>query len=95
MKSALPPVCRDANAKTHIVVTVGHKWVTCVMFGVPIRLVQLPVDDHGLVELLYEGQPYPLKRAVRLFKQYGRESHGMTGGAKEALIEVSQRKEAA
>jgi hypothetical protein len=43
--------------------------------------------------LKHEGQPYPLKRAIRLFKQYGKESHGMTGGAKEALLEVSQRKE--
>lgn len=80
----LHPVCRDANARTHLIATVGHKWLTCVVIDFPVRLVQLPVKDHGLVPMLYQGQPYPVKRAVKLLRRYGKD-HGITEGAAHAL----------
>lgn len=86
--STLPPVCRDSHSHTHLVVTVGRKWLTCVMLDFPIRLVQLPVDDHGLVPLEFLGKFYPLARAVKLFKRYGKGDHGITDGAAVALEEL-------
>lgn len=80
----LYPVQRDRAARVHLVSTVGHKWVTCVVIDFPIRLEQLPVEKHGLVPMLFRGEPYPVKRAVKLFRRYAKE-HGITEGAREAL----------
>jgi hypothetical protein len=80
----LHPVQRDAQSRAHLIAKTGHKWLTCVVIDFPIRLVQLPVHDHGLQPLLYNDMPYSLKRAVRLFRRYVKE-HGITDGAKQAL----------
>lgn len=81
----LHPVQRDASARVHIIATQGYKHLTCIVIDYPIRLVQLPVDAHGLQPMGYRGEPYPLKRAVRLFRRYAREDHGITEGARSAL----------
>lgn len=84
----LYPVQRDPSSRVHLVVTEGRKWVTCVMLDYPIRLVQLPLDAHGLTTLMLRtpkgSEQYPLKRALRLFRQFAKE-HGITDGAKAAL----------
>lgn len=84
-KPILHPVQRDASARVHIIATQGYKHLTCVVIDYPLRLVQLPVEDHGLSPLTYRGEPYPLKRAVKLFRRYAREDHGITEGARSAL----------
>lgn len=83
------PVQRDDNARVHVIAKEGHKWLTCVVLDYPIRIVQLPVDDHGLIPLLYKGAPYPLKRAVRLFRSYTKD-HGITDGARDALAALKE-----
>lgn len=91
MKPSLPlhPVQRDANGRVHLVTTQGHKWLTCVVIDFPIRLVQLPADDHRLIPLTLTRadrvDPYPVKRAIMLLRRYAKESHGITDGAKAAL----------
>jgi hypothetical protein len=83
-KPALHPVQRDRNARTHLIATVGHKWIHAVVLDYPVRLAQLPLHDHGLQPMTFRGEPYPLKRAVRMFRRYAKE-HGVTEGAQHAL----------
>lgn len=90
----LHPVRRDGNARVHLVSKIGHKWITCIVIDFPIHLVQLPVREHYLTALTLrtsKGEElYPLKRAIRLFKRYAKESHGITEGAKAALDELKE-----
>lgn len=90
MKPVLHPVQRDANSRVHLIVGVGHKWLSCVILDRPIRVVQLPIADHGLHTLKHEGKPYPLKRAIRLFRHFSKFHMGITDGAKNALTELKE-----
>jgi hypothetical protein len=94
----LHPVCRNANSRVHIVVTVGHKHLTCVTLPEgtgEIHLVQLDPFDHGLIELQLRKpdgsfELYPVKRAIRTFMRFAKEK-GITQGAREALEELKQK----
>lgn len=84
MKPNLHPVQRDANSRVHLISTVGHKWLTCVVLDYPVRVTQLPIEDTGLQPLTLHGELYPLKRAVRLFRRYSKDN-GATESAQKAL----------
>lgn len=85
----LHPVQRDRNARVHLIAKEGHKWLTCVAIDFPIRLVQIPVHDHGLQPLMLDGKLYPPRRAVRMIRGFIKD-HGITDGAREALAELKE-----
>lgn len=94
----LHPVCRNANSRVHIVVTVGRKHLTCVVLpegSGEIHLVQLDPFDHDLVELhlrKHDGtvEPYPVKRAVKSFLHFAK-NRGITDGARAALSALKEK----
>lgn len=79
---------RDEHAKALLLFKRGHKLLHLLMIAPPVRVVQLEkAEERHFTPLLYKGQPYPLKRAVRRFKHAGKEL-GITDAAKAVLREL-------
>lgn len=54
-----------------------------------LSLIKVPVcDEKHFSPIEYKGKPYPVKRAVRLFKAAGRK-YGMTKMTKRYLAEAA------
>ena len=50
-----------------------------------LRIRKIPkTEARYFSDLEYKGKPYPVKRAVRLYKQYGK-TYGITKAARKAL----------
>lgn len=91
-----PEILRDHNAHALIVFKEGRTYLHAIaLHQPPVRLVKVPLlERRHLQPLEYRGRPYPIARAVRLFRRAGREL-GITDGAVAALREIDQaRKEA-
>lgn len=84
--NAVPAIVRDANGHALLVLKEGRtKLHAIALHTPPVRIVKLERRvQRELVDLSYKGKPYPLKRAVRLFRTAGR-TFGITGSAREAL----------
>ena len=72
----------------------GTKWskVLTIDAGKQSGLVihKVPkTDQRYMTPLLHKGKPYPIKRALRHFRKFGK-THGITGGAKKLLQEVAK-----
>ena len=81
-------IFRDQNSKAIILFKRGHKKLHCLMIAPPVRVVKMEkVEERYFTPLTRKGEPYPLKRAVRLFRNAGREL-GITDGAKSVLKEL-------
>ena len=81
-----PEVLRDGNAHALIVFKQGRRWLRALaLHAPPVRVVKLEHTERcHLQPLLYRGQPYPLRRALRHFKQAGR-TLGITDSARAVL----------
>lgn len=78
-------VLMNRNSRTHIVFKTGRLYMHAVALDGHVRLVQLPlIERRHLKPVLYKGQPYPLKRAVRKLLAAGK-TLGITDGARSAL----------
>jgi hypothetical protein len=84
-----PEVLQDHNAHALLVFKAGRAWLHAVaLHQPPVRLVKLPlIELRHLRPLEYHGRPYPLARALRLFRRAGRE-FGITDGAAAALRSI-------
>ena len=93
----VPEILRDSNAHTLLVFKEGRTYLHAIaLHQPPVRVVKLPrLERRHLRPLEYRGRPYPLARALRLFRRAGREL-GITGGAAVALrsIDHTRKKEA-
>lgn len=76
----------DHNCATALVIKQTKTYLFIIQvepFGLRVR--KIPVaDEKNFTELEYHGKPYPLKRAVRLYKKYGKK-YGITKPARKAL----------
>lgn len=91
-----PAILVDHNAHALLVFKEGRTYLHAIaLHQPPVRLVKMPIlERRHLRPLEYHGRPYPLARAVRLFRRAGREL-GITDGAAAALRLIdSARKEA-
>ncbi len=86
-----PEILRDRNAHALIVFRIGRtKLHALALHQPPVRVVKLEkAERRDLVPLLHKGKPYPLPRAVRLFKRAGR-ALGITDKARRTLDELRQ-----
>jgi hypothetical protein len=80
----------------------GHQWMPAIIKRGIKHMHVVQLSDHGVIvkarpikeekflqPLQYKGKPYPLARAVRLFRQRGREL-GITESAKNILKEARE-----
>jgi hypothetical protein len=84
-----PEILRDGNAHALLLFREGRVWLHAIaLHQPPVRIVRLPRHARGaLVPLEYRGRPYPLARALRLFRRAGRDL-GITDGAAAALRSI-------
>lgn len=76
---------RDQHSKAIILFKRGHKLLHCLTIAPPVRVVKIEKhEERYFAPLLRNGEPYPLKRALRRFKEAGR-SLGITDGARQAI----------
>lgn len=90
--NALPAIVRDANGHALLVLKEGRtKLHAIALHTPPVRIIKLErQEQRELVDLSYKGQPYPLRRAVRLFRRAGR-TLGITTTARDALEALRAR----
>jgi len=87
----VPEIVRDHNAHCLIIVREGHKLIHAIALGQPVRVVKLEkFERRYLTALELKGKPYPLARAIRLFKSAGKE-HGITKGARALLNSLKEK----
>jgi hypothetical protein len=86
-----PEILRDHNAHALLVFKEGRAWLHAIaLHQPPVRVIKLPLlERRHLRPLEYHGRPYPLPRALRLFRRAGREL-GITEGAAAALRSIDQ-----
>ncbi len=84
-----PEILRDGNAHALLLFKEGRAWLHALaLHRPPVRVVRLPRHVRSrLVPLEYRGRPYPLARALRLFRRAGRDL-GITRGAAEVLRSI-------
>jgi len=68
-----------------------RKWIqVLIMDGKNITVRKVPKSEaRYMCELVYKRQPYPIKRALKTFRKFGRK-HGMSRSAKIFLREVTK-----
>ncbi len=77
---------RSAFVKT------GRKWLKVVMIDATsdggMRVWKVPLSDQQfMTPLMRKGKPYPVSRALKIFKRVGK-THGITKAAKNILKEA-------
>lgn len=83
----------ENQARTLLIVQEARVWIHAIALNrPPVRLVKLPRTARRYMRPLeYRGRPYPLARALRLYRRAGREL-GITEGAAAALREIDQER---
>lgn len=86
-----PEILLDHNAHALLVFKEGRTFLHAIaLHQPPVRLVKLPrLERRHLRPLEYRGRPYPLTRALRIFRRAGREL-GITDGAAAVLRSIDQ-----
>ena len=83
-----PELYRDGHSKALLLFKRGTKNLHCLMIAPPVRVVKLEkVEERHFTPLLFRGELYPVRRALRRFKSAGR-SLGITDGAKAIIREL-------
>ena len=64
----------------------GRKWIKIIPIeSHAVRIRKVPLTEEKFMSpATFKGQPYPLPRAVKIFKRHGR-TFGITKTAKKAL----------
>ena len=71
----------------------GTKWMQVLCIDATasggMKLWKVPLTDEQYMRpLLRKGKPYPVKRAIKIFRDFGK-THGISKGAKKLLKEVA------
>ncbi|MGH8758104.1 MAG: hypothetical protein ACREVW_01090 [Burkholderiales bacterium] len=80
-----PELYRDRHAHALIVFEHLGARVRALKIGPPVRVARY--ERRDLTPLLYRGQPYPLRRALRHF-QDARRTFGITDTARDVLRQL-------
>lgn len=76
-----------------VLVKAGRKWLQVVAMDATsnegLRVWRVPkTDEVYMTPLLHNGNPYPMSRALRVFRKLAK-THGITKGAKKLLKEAA------
>jgi hypothetical protein len=85
--AALPAVLLGAGGRSCIAFAAGRKYLHVVAMGEPISLAAFPLEHH-LDPAQLKGEPYPVRRAARI---YLRSQIAKTDRAKRVLRALVKR----
>jgi hypothetical protein len=83
----------DGQWRTAIIAKEGRKFMYVIVFdsgGVRLKRIKR-TERRYMKPLMYKGKPYPIRRAVRRYRQFGRD-YGITKGAYRALVEEPRQR---
>lgn len=83
----------DKQWRTAIITKEGRKFMFVLVFdsgSVRLRRVKRSERRH-MKPMMYNGEAYPVRRAVRKYRQLGRD-YGITKGAYRALVEEPRQR---
>ena len=83
----------DTQWRTAIITKEGRKFMFLLVldsYGVHLRRVKKS-ERKRMKPLMHEGKPYPIRRMVRKYRQFG-EAHGITKGAYRALVDEPRQR---
>lgn len=67
----------NEGERTGLLVSTGRKFHNVILMDNPIRMHKVPLsEERKFTNLLYKHQPYPLKRAKRIFRKAVVQYHG-------------------
>ena len=79
----------DQGIKTALV-DPARTWCRVLVMDGILKLRRVPITEtNHMKPLELCGRPYPLPRAIRVFRNYGR-AHGISRSARRFLTEASQ-----
>ena len=82
-----------SGVKTAIIRVSGPKWMQVLMMEGALTVRKIPKSETRFMEpLLFKGRPYPLRRAIHVFRHYGRAS-GINKSAKALLRDATKQTE--
>lgn len=68
----------------------GPKWIQILTMDGKLIVRKVPkTEARYMCELTFKRRPYPIKRAIKTFRRFGR-SHGISKTAKHFLREAGQ-----
>jgi hypothetical protein len=78
----------EQGVKTALVLR-GRKWLQVLLLdgALTVRRVRIGESKH-MTDIVRRGQPYPMQRALKVFRLHGR-LHGYTKGARKFLSKAS------
>jgi hypothetical protein len=75
--------------KSALVKNGGHIWMRVLIMDGPLSVRRVRIDEmKNMSPMEKNGRPYPLARAVRIFRHYGR-AHGSTLTARRFMREAT------
>ncbi len=83
----------DTQWRTAIITKEGRKFMFLLVldsYGVHLRRVKKS-ERRNMKPLMHEGKPYPIRRMVRKYRQFGKD-HGITKGAYRALVDEPRQR---
>ena len=81
---------RTSHGTRTALVDAKRAWCHVLMMDGPLTLKRVPITDQQfMTPLEHMGRPYPISRAIRVFRNYGR-AHGISRSARLFLTEASQ-----
>ena len=88
----------ESAVRCALVKTGGTKWLHVLAIDATtsggLKLWKVPLtEDRYMQPLLHKGKPYPMARALKVFRKFAKE-HGLTNGAKKLLREAGREHKA-
>lgn len=83
----------ESGVKTAIVKISGPKWMSVMIMNGTLSVSRVAKsEERFMTSLVRRNNPYPLKRALKVFRSYGR-NHGISKGAKRFLSEATKQEQ--
>lgn len=81
---------REDARRTALLVKRGTKHLhVIIMRDAKVSVDRVPLtEERSMIPLEYKGRPYPVERAVRIFKRHGK-AFDITKAAREALKQLT------
>jgi hypothetical protein len=83
----------ESGIKTAIVKPSGPKWMHVMIMDGTLSVQKVPAtEERYMTSMVRRNNPYPLSRAIKVFRNYGR-THGKSKGAKRFLSEATKQEQ--
>jgi hypothetical protein len=80
----------DEGNRVALVKTNGPKWLHVLALDLPLVVRKVPTTEaKNMHELTFKDKPYPLRKAVKAFRQFGKKTGGFSKTTKRFLTDAS------